>query len=254
MKTSRFGMIVYILLACAVIPAPLMGFDFPGYVTMRGKIIDADTLKPIEGAVVWARWHKCRPSVGGDVCDVYKVKEVLTDANGEWLITGRSGTFDPCFLRVFFGFLVAWVRPPWLGYYKPGYYPYLARLEGGDFSARAYVDRSKNLEGILLYRPGDTEEEVTRYLEQWKKNRCEMLIPVKDPERKLRELDFDFQYPPNVICVHDIKDSKLIRLYKVIGLKRAVTPEEKRKARVSLPSTTTLYLPHLPLLKRALEE
>jgi len=255
MKISRhYGIILSILLTCAVIPAPLMGFDFPGYVTMRGKIIDADTLKPIEGAVVWASWDKCRPSVGGHVCDTYKIKEVLTDANGEWSITGRSGMDHPYVLRVLIGFLIPWVESPRLGYYKPGYFPFLARIPGGDFIARAYMDRSKDLEGILLSRMGNTKEEYTRYMEQWDKDRCKRLIPVKDPERKLRELDFDFKYPPNVICVRDIKDSKLMRLYEVIGIKRAVTPEEKRKARYSLPSTTTSYLPHLPLLKRALEE
>jgi len=252
MKTSRYGMILGILLACAVIPAPLIGFDFPGFVTMRGKIIDADTLKPIEGAVVWAMWDTCRPSVGGDVCDVCKVKEVLTDANGEWRITGLSGTDHPCVLRVLLGFLIPWVESPWLGYYKPGYFPYLARLEGGDFSARAYVDKSKNLEGILLYRPGDTEEEVTRYLKQRKKDRCDMLIPVKDPERKLRELDFDFKYPPNVVCVQDLKFSKLRSLYQVIGLKRAVTPEEREKAR-GLGMNGLYPDAHQPLLEKALD-
>ena len=255
MKTSRHGMIVYIVLVCAAIPAPLMGFDFPGYVTMRGKIIDADTLKPIEGAVVWAMWDKCWTGVGaGNLCDEYKAKEVLTDANGEWRITGPAGTSDPSIARMIISFVFDWIKPPRLGYYKPGYYPFLAKRAGGDFAARAYVDKSKNHEGILLSRAGDTEEEVTRYYEQWKKDWCEKLIPVKDPERRLHELDFDFQYPPNVICVRDIKNSKLIRSYEVIGLKRAVTPEEKREARYSLPSTTTSYLPHLPLLKRALEE
>jgi len=253
MKTSRFGIILYIVLSCAAIPAPLMGFDLPGSVTMRGKIIDADTLKPIEGAVVWARWDKCWTGVGaGHLCDVYKTKEVLTDANGEWHITGPMGTSDPSIVRMIISFVFSWVETPWLGYYKPGYYPFLARLGGGDFSARAYVDKSKDLEGILLYRPGDTEEEVINYLEQWKKDRCEKLIPVKDPERKLRKLDFDFQYPPKVICVRDIKDSKLMRSYAVIALKRAVTPEEKKEAR-GLGMNGLYPDAYQPLLNKALE-
>jgi len=187
-------------------------------------------------------------------CDVYKVKEVLTDANGEWRITGPAGTSDPSIVRRIISFVVSWIEPPRLGYYKPGYFPFLARIPGGDFIARAYVDRSKDLEGILLSRMGNTEEEYARYMEQLDKDQCKKLIPVKDPERKLRELDFDFQYPPKVICVRDIKDSQLRSLYRVIGLKRAVTLEERRKARASLPSMTTSYLSHLPLLKKALEE
>jgi len=249
MKTSRHGMIVYIVLVCAAIPAPLMGFDFPGYVTMRGKIIDADTLKPIEGAVVWAMWDKCWTGVGaGDLCDVYKVKEVLTDANGEWRITGPAGTSDPSIVRRIISFVVSWIGSPWLGYYKPGYFPKSAL---GEFTARAYVDKSNNHEGILLERMGDTEEEVNKYYNQWKKDWCEKLIPVKDPERKLRELDFDFKYPQKVICVRNINDSKLMRSYMVIGLKRAVTPEEKEKAR-DLGINGLYPDAHQPLLRKAL--
>jgi len=252
MQASRYGMIVYLLLVCAAIPAPLMGFDFPGYVTMRGKIIDADTLKPIEGAVVWAMWDKCWAGVGaGNLCNVYKVKEVLTDANGEWSITGPAGTSDPSLARMIISVVFNWIKPPRLGYYKPGYFPFLARIPGGDFIARAYVDRSKDLEGILLSRMGNTKEELARYMAQWDKDRCKRLIPVKDPERKLRELDFDFQYPPNVICVRNIKDSKLMRSYTIIGLKRAVTPEEKEKA-MGLGMNGLYPDAYQPLLRKAL--
>lgn len=253
MKTSRFGIILYILLSCAAIPAPLMGFDLPGYVTMRGKIIDADTLKPIEGAVVWAMWDKCWAGVGaGTLCDVYKTKEVLTDANGEWSISGPAGTSDPSIARMIISFVFSWIKPPRLGYYKPGYYPFLARIPGGDFIARAYVDRSKDLEGILLSRMGNTKEEYAKYMDQWDKDRCKRLIPVKDPERKLHELDFDFQYPEEVICVRDIKDPKLRSLYQVIGLKQAVTPEEKKEAR-GLGMNGFYPDAYQPLLNKALE-
>ena len=249
MKANRYGIIFGILLICAILPTSTMGFNFPGYVTMRGKIIDADTLKPIEGAVVWAMWDKCWTGVGaGHLCDEYKTKEVLTDAEGEWSISGPAGTSDPSIARMIISFVFDWIKPPRLGYYKPGYFPKSAL---GEFSARAYVDKSKNHEGILLERMGDTEEEVIRYYEQWKKDWCEKLIPVKDPERKLRELDFDFQYPPNVICVRDIKNSKWIRSYVVIGLKRAVTPEEIEKAR-GLGMNGLYPDAHQPLLRKAL--
>ena len=58
-----------LIVALAFVPAVLFGFDLPGYATFHGKIIDADTLKPIEGAVVWALWMKCRPGIGSGSCE-----------------------------------------------------------------------------------------------------------------------------------------------------------------------------------------
>jgi hypothetical protein len=229
------------------VPALLFGFDLPGYATFHGKVIDADTLKPIEGAVVYALWDSCRPGIGSGSCKTGMVKEVLTDADGEWWITGPKGNDDPGFTRSILGFLVPWYTSPRIDYYKPGYFSYFTKL--GDFAANAYVNKSDNLEGIILYRMGDTEEEKKRFMKQWGDCRCHPFIPLKDPEKKLHDLDFDFQYPADVKRIPSVD---LKTLYEVIGLKRAVTPEEKREARRSLPSSVTLELKDLPLLKKAL--
>ena len=53
-----------LILAMVMLPLGLMGADLFGNVTFRGKVIDADTLKPIEGAVVVATWDKCHPGIG----------------------------------------------------------------------------------------------------------------------------------------------------------------------------------------------
>jgi hypothetical protein len=217
-----------LIVVLALVPAVLFGFDLPGYITMHGKVIDADTLKPIEGAVVWAIWMKCRPGIGSGSCQTGMAKEVLTDASGEWSITGPKGNDDPGFIRSILGILVPWNESPRVEYYKPGYFPFMAKYISGDFSAYAYVDKTKNIEGIILIRMGDTKEQVQRYMDQWEKDRCDILIPVKDPERKLRELDFDFKYSENVKRIYFPSD---ITRYEVIGLKRAITPEEKREAR-----------------------
>ncbi|MGI6385560.1 MAG: hypothetical protein ACOX2W_00220 [Desulfomonilia bacterium] len=213
---------VVLIVALTLIPAILLGFDFPGYATYHGKVIDADTLKPIEGAIVYAIWIKCRPGIGSRSCGPGKVKEVLTDADGEWKITGPKGK-DPGYIRSIIGYLVPWIEFPLIGYYKAGYYPYRSRYISGDFSAFAYVDETRNIEGIVLTRMGDTEEQVRQYMEQWEKDRCEILVPVKDPERKLRELDFDFRYPQNVKRVYIPDGLNMYEQYKVIGLNRAVT-------------------------------
>jgi hypothetical protein len=232
------------------IPAVLFGFDLPGYATFHGKVIDAETLKPIEGAVVYAIWSKCRPGIGSGSCETDMVKEVLTDANGEWQITGPKGINDVGIIRSILGILVPWNKPPRIRYYKPGFFPFQERYVSGDFSAYAYVDKSKNIEGIVLIRWGDTEAEVKQNLEQSQKDGCVTLVPAKDPERKLRELDFNFKCPAYIQRVQGINDKTL---YKVIGLKRAVTSEEKREAR-SLASNGFYPNVYQPLLKKAIEE
>jgi len=245
-----FMRVILLFMVIGLIPVTLFGFDLPGYATYHGKIIDADTLKPIEGAVVWAMWKSCGPGIGhGPVCSVDTVKEVLTDANGEWVIRGPKGNSDPGFLRSLLGFIVSWTEPPRIGYYMPGYFPQWTKL--GWFAAYAYVNNKANLEGIILYRIGNTEEEKARFVSQWGECNCYLFIPVRDPEKNLRNLDFDFQYPANVTRISSID---LSMLYEVVGLKRAVTKEEKREARGLLPSTVTLELSRMPFLKKALNE
>ena len=125
MKISKWCQIMIVVFA--LVPAVLFGFDLPGYVTFHGKVIDADTLKPIEGAVVYALWNTCRPGIGSGSCETGMVKEVLTDANGEWQITGPKGNDDPGFIRSILGFIVPWTGSPRIRYYKPGYFPYSMR-------------------------------------------------------------------------------------------------------------------------------
>ena len=56
----------------------------------HGKVIDAETLQPIEGAVVMAVWSKMYGTAGGPVYDYYDARETLTDENGEFTIKGMG--------------------------------------------------------------------------------------------------------------------------------------------------------------------
>ncbi|MCK9264842.1 MAG: hypothetical protein M0R18_13650 [Deltaproteobacteria bacterium] len=236
-----------LILVLILAPTLLFGFDFPGYATYHGKVIDADTLKPIEGAIVYAIWIKCRPGIGSGSCGPGKVKEVLTDAEGEWVITGPKGNDDPGYIRSIIGYLVPWIESPRIGYYKKGYFPHFTVL--GGFAAYAYENKSENLEGIILYRMGDTEEEKRKFLDEWGDCHCYPFIPVKDPEKKLHMLDFDFRYP---MFAKRVPSFSVRTLYGVIGLKRAVTPEEKREAR-GLGLNGLYPKVRQPLLMKALE-
>jgi len=73
---------------------------------MSGIVIDAETGKPIEGAVVLVEWtiEKGLPGLGHT--ESYKVVEVITDKEGKFKV---SGVFNPL------------VDPPDVTVYKKGY-------------------------------------------------------------------------------------------------------------------------------------
>ena len=66
-------------------------------VPFEGKVIDADTKGPIEGAVVLAVYHKTVHTIAGSNTYAVDAQETLTDANGEFKIhlkTGHSEKFS----------------------------------------------------------------------------------------------------------------------------------------------------------------
>ena len=54
----------------------------------EGRVIDADTGKPIEGVVVLGTWSRETPTVAGAVSHYYDAMETVTDKNGEFKIKG----------------------------------------------------------------------------------------------------------------------------------------------------------------------
>lgn len=72
---------------------------------ITGTVVDAETGKPIEGAVVLAEWTKTK-GLGLTSTESYKVVEVVTDKDGKFAVSGVSTPF---------------VNPPHLTIYKKGY-------------------------------------------------------------------------------------------------------------------------------------
>ena len=56
----------------------------------RGKVIDAETRAPLVGAVVIAHWWRDRVGPFHSVMEHYAVREVLTDAEGVFVIAARA--------------------------------------------------------------------------------------------------------------------------------------------------------------------
>jgi hypothetical protein len=54
----------------------------------EGKVVDADTGKPIEGVVILGVWYKELPTPAGAVSSYYDAMETVTNKNGEFEIHG----------------------------------------------------------------------------------------------------------------------------------------------------------------------
>ena len=89
--------------------------------TFKGRVIDADTKEPIEGAVVVAYWYKARDTIAGESTTLKDVKECLTDKNGEWSITGPKGRADELIPGFSFFTGIHYTREPLFIVFKPGY-------------------------------------------------------------------------------------------------------------------------------------
>ena len=78
-KTSQIGSLSLTVLVCAVLIVSC------GKSTVTGRVVDAETGKPIEGAAVHIYWGKPGsgpPGLGGEV--KVDVAETLTDADGRF--------------------------------------------------------------------------------------------------------------------------------------------------------------------------
>jgi hypothetical protein len=56
----------------------------------EGRVIDAETRQPIQGAVVFMEWSLGTPTAAGRVDEFYDAAEVLTDKNGYFSIEKKS--------------------------------------------------------------------------------------------------------------------------------------------------------------------
>jgi len=54
----------------------------------KGKVIDAETGKPLEGVVVLGVWYKELPSPGGTVGSYFDAQETVTNKNGDFEVKG----------------------------------------------------------------------------------------------------------------------------------------------------------------------
>ncbi|MBF0118888.1 MAG: hypothetical protein HQK79_08630 [Desulfobacterales bacterium] len=243
---------------------------FTPNMTYSGRLVDAETLKPIEGAAIVGLWREWR---GGGVTNVRArdAKETLTDKNGEWKIVGKKVYRD---LRIsnltltttftfFFGYIP---DPVYFMWFKPGY------CKDWTFIAYPYKDKEFNLEEIYLegivFRHKEKEWKSLEYYYTEKRQIVDVykngvwiekmfykrsFIPLKYPEQHLRNMTFDFNYPKNVqlIDIDEKFEDKRWQLYQVIGIKKAKTIKERRQA---LELDFLDNMPDLPVVFKMLDK
>ena len=79
------------------------------YANMSGTVIDAETGKPIEGAVVLVEWTKAEGVPGLTSTKSYKVVEAVTDKDGKFTVENvKKILIDPPDVTVYKKGYVAW--------------------------------------------------------------------------------------------------------------------------------------------------
>jgi hypothetical protein len=90
--------------------------------TFRGRVIDADTKEPIAGAVVVVEWKTERTTPTATHTNLKDVKEIVTDENGEWSISGPKGRADELIPGL--SLFIPYTKEPIFTIFYPGYCPW----------------------------------------------------------------------------------------------------------------------------------
>ena len=192
----------------------------------QGKVIDADTLQPLEGAKVTARWSEYQGNlVVGDDSRVHLEKRSYTDQHGDWQIKGPKGFSSRNNVIRIISLITRLYFPgqPAFGFGKSGY----DRAPGG---FRAYPVAEKNIKGIALDRPGNTWDEIGAHYKRF--INVTPVIIIDNPEQRLRDLDFSFHYPAdmgNIPTVGIFYKKGFFKAFTVVGLKKRVAGQDQKE-------------------------
>ncbi len=121
------------------------------YPSISGKVVEADSGRPVPGAVVVADWSSTHGLPGLSYRKTYKVVETQTDANGTFFLPGVYNPF---------------VNPPDMIIFKDGYAPWanFADFEKGE----SYDEKKWNnafTYRLVKWKPTDSEKKLRVFLE-----------------------------------------------------------------------------------------
>src|SRR4030042_100472 len=111
----------YILAGVVIVVFLIAILHFADAKTFKGRVIDADTKEPIQGAVVVAYWYKAIATIAGESTTLKDVKECLTDKNGRWSIIGPKGRLPGHGPIPPLSLFISYTREPQFIIFQPGY-------------------------------------------------------------------------------------------------------------------------------------
>ena len=111
-QTLRITLVLFLLMLLSIAQLrDAWGTDY------HGQVVDAETGKPIEGAVIVVEWHKKPRIAMGGINYFHNARETLTDTNGKFELDSSPGIdWNP----------FTYVQEPWIIAFYPGYRPFTA--------------------------------------------------------------------------------------------------------------------------------
>ena len=210
----------------------------------KGKVIDAETKEPIKGAVVVVIYnkHTLISGPGGGYTSVIKVKEALTDKNGEYYFPRYTTVIQPNSIEDSAEFIIykpgyessvefaIWALPNGLGF-SSDKFPATLKKRVDDKWKQEFEDYLKTVPEKARARTqrGNTIQYIRFFVP---------IFPMKNAKEKLHRLDIPFFQIPDDVDLEtikwdyelDVNDLDEKSRYKVIGLPKAKTWEERNKA------------------------
>lgn len=160
------------------------------YAEMTGTVVDTETGKPVEDAVVLIEWTKTKGVTGMTHTESFKVIEVVTDKEGKFAV---SGVFDPL------------VNPPHVTVYKKGYvawnneYIFPGYKKRADFKWQSghvfkleqfkenysFIDHESFIDGVAyLFTKTEEKELFIRAYDQWEREKVIKERQMRDSLKK----------------------------------------------------------------------
>jgi hypothetical protein len=118
------------------------------YAPIKGRVIDAETSQPIEGAIVLVEWTK-KHGFGDPWTESYKVFETVSDKDGNVQIEGCNSPF---------------VEAPDVTVYKKGYVAWNSRMIFPDYRSRTDFKWSNSVFKLEHFKEGYSYIDHTEFI------------------------------------------------------------------------------------------
>ena len=157
-----------------------------------GRVIDADTGRPIEGVVVLGTWDRETPTPAGAVHHYYDATETVTDKNGEFKIKGFGllilSDVIPMDVLIFKAGYEYWGLGPWSGLKKGYLSSKKVRWEGKKaIIPLRKLTREERRKNVPPLPPGEAPyKKVKLMLAEYNKNSKELGLGIIDMWRDMR--------------------------------------------------------------------